>query len=116
MINVVRSVAIAAAVLALVLRAAADETADTNAWFKSLMQPGTNRSCCDIADCHRVQADWHDGTWWALIDDQWQRVEPSRVLKQDSIFADAVACTVKPVSNIGAESLILCFVPPFNGT
>ena len=33
---------------------------DRGAWFKSLRQPGTGMSCCDIADCHRTVADWRE--------------------------------------------------------
>jgi hypothetical protein len=54
---------------------------DRGAWFKSLRQPGTGMSCCDIADCHKTVADWRGGQWWAIVQGAWTPIPPGKELK-----------------------------------
>ncbi len=46
---------------------ATGQSQDRGSWFKSLKQPGTGYSCCDISDCRRAEADWREGQWWAVV-------------------------------------------------
>jgi len=81
---------------------------DRATWFHSLKQPQTGMSCCDVADCHSTQADWRQGGWWALVDDEWVPVPSNRLLNKTSIDGQAYVCT-------GPDRLIYCFVPPVFG-
>jgi hypothetical protein len=89
---------------------------DRGDWFKRLRIPGTKASCCDIADCHRTEADWRDGEWWAVVNDEWRQVPQSKVLTSPpSIDGSAYICTGTPNWSMGrspAGPLIYCFVPP----
>lgn len=97
--------------------AGADEA--TSRWFKSLTQPGTGISCCDVSDCHPARSDWRNGQWWAEIEGKMTPIPPDKVLKQTSILENAVVCNSKPAayygSNAPASSTIYCFVPPLIG-
>lgn len=78
---------------------------DRGAWFKSLRQPGTGMSCCDIADCHRTVADWREGQWWAIVEGAWTPIPPAKELKKLSLDGEAYVCS-------GTARTIFCFVPP----
>jgi hypothetical protein len=86
-------------------------------WFHSLHMPGTNALCCDEGDCHRTDADWRAGHWWALVNDEWREVPRSKVLSQPlSIDGSAYICSGSPAWTVGGDphpsAAIYCFVPP----
>ena len=83
--------------------ARADES--RRAWFKSLTQPTTGGSCCDLSDCARTDADWRDGQWWAVVSGEWTPIPRDRELDKKSIDGDAYVCS-SPSRNI------YCFVKP----
>ena len=106
-------------ILSLALLAASSSSAafagDRGEWFKSLTMPGTNASCCDLADCHRTEADWRKGQWWVVVDNEWRPVPQSKVLTSPpSIDGSAYVCTGTPSWTVGGpmQPLIYCFVPP----
>ncbi len=74
-------------------------------WFKSLVQPGTGLSCCDISDCRRAEADWHSGQWWATVEGQWTPIPPEKELSKRSIDGDAYVCA-------SPNRHVYCFVKP----
>ncbi len=78
---------------------------DRGVWFKSLTQPKTGYSCCDIADCRRTDADWHGGQWWAIVEGQWTPIPPDKELDKQSIDGDAYVCS-------SPNRYIYCFVKP----
>lgn len=93
------------------------QAGELGAWFRSLRMPGTNLSCCGLGDCHRTDADWRGGQWWAIVDGMWRAVPPSKVLtKPFSIDGAAYVCNGSPTFDIpGLEKArppIYCFVPP----
>jgi hypothetical protein len=87
-------------------------------WFKSLLQPGTRFSCCDISDCRRTEAKWQRGQWWAEVKGTWRRIPATAVVSHPtSIDGDAYVCA----SNIDdlrlrTDPVIYCFVPPHLGS
>jgi hypothetical protein len=87
-------------------------------WFKSLIQPGTKFSCCDISDCRRTEAKWQRGQWWAEVKGTWRPIPATAVVSHPtSIDGDAYVCA----SNIDdlrlrMEPAIYCFVPPHLGS
>ena len=81
---------------------------DRGAWFKSLRQPKTGMSCCDISDCRRTTADWRDGQWWARVEGEWTPIPQEKQLEKVSIDGDAYVCS-------GPTRVIYCFVPPTFG-
>ena len=88
---------------------------DRGEWLRGLKMPGTVASCCDIADCERTDSDWRDGQWWAVVDNIWRPVPPSKVLTdQPSLDGAAYVCVGAESWTIGAprERPIYCFVPP----
>lgn len=76
-------------------------------WFKSLRVPGTGISCCDVADCKRVEAVYDHG-WFIVVDGKRMAV-PQRAIVRDQTSYDgaAYACIV----NVN----IRCFIPPGGG-
>ncbi len=79
--------------------------ADRGAWFKSLTQPDTGLSCCDISDCRRADADWKGGQWWAVVEGQWTAIPHEKELSKQSIDGDAYVCATP-------SRHIYCFVKP----
>jgi hypothetical protein len=82
---------------------------DRGVWFKSLRQPGTGYSCCDISDCRRTDADWRDGQWWAVVSGEWTPIPADRELEKQSIDGDAYVCS-------SPTRRIYCFVRPTLGS
>jgi len=85
--------------------------ADENrgAWFKSLKQPGSGLSCCDISDCRRADAEWRGNQWWAIVQGEWTPVPRNKELSKMSIDGDAYVCSSQAPSK---SPTIYCFVPP----
>ena len=82
---------------------------ERGAWFKSLRQPGTGYSCCDISDCRRTEADWRDGQWWARVAGEWTPIPSDKELEKQSIDGDAYVCS-------SPTRRIYCFIKPDFGT
>ena len=88
-------------------------------WFKSLTQPSSNESCCDISDCHKTSAKWESGGWWAEVRGRWRAVPQGVVLVRPySIDGDAYVCSGDPANDEGhhIDPVIFCFVPPDAGS
>lgn len=110
---VLLSVALA---IILIIRAAKAE--DKATWFKSLKQPDTGLSCCDISDCHPTKAEYRKGAWWAVVAGKWRQVPANKVLNKTSILEDAVICTSDASQYTPGEGYrqveepkIYCFIP-----
>lgn len=83
---------------------------DRGEWFKSLKQPGSGFSCCDISDCKLAEADWRAGQWWAVVRGEWTPIPNDKVLeKPPSIDGDAYVCS-------SPNRRIYCFVRPDLGS
>jgi len=64
-----------------------------NDWFRSLKQPGSEISCCDVSDCRPVEARTVAGKWEAEIENRWVEVPPAKILQSKSNpLGRAVAC------------------------
>jgi hypothetical protein len=73
-------------------------------WFRSLLQPGTQISCCSLADCrtteYRIRADGYQ----ALVGGNWLSVPPEKILQRtDNPTGRAIVCWT-------AQRGIMCFV------
>ena len=82
---------------------------DRGSWFKSLKQPGSGFSCCDISDCTRTEADWRGGQWWAVVSGEWTPIPRDKELDKQSIDGDAYVCS-------SPNRRIYCFVRPDIGS
>jgi hypothetical protein len=82
-----------------------DPNGPVSTWFRDLMRPDTNTSCCDASDCRRVEARMTPRGWDARIGNAWLAVPPDRVLRQSNPTGEAVACYLPSLG-------IICFVPP----
>ncbi len=87
-------------------------------WFRSLRQPRTNQSCCDMADCRTVQyrtAGDHFQAFignefprWSNAPNAWVDVPNENVLHRlDNPTGEGIACWF--------EGRVLCFIEG-NGT
>jgi hypothetical protein len=87
-------------------------------WFKSLRQPQSNQSCCDMADCRTVQyrkAGDHfqafigdDFPRWSNVPHAWVDVPNANVLhRRDNPTGEGIACWF--------QGQVLCFIEG-NGT
>jgi len=73
-------------------------------WFRSLLQPGTQISCCSLADCreteYRINADRYE----ALVGGNWLSVPPEKILQRtDNPTGHAIVCWTP-------QRGIMCFV------
>ena len=83
---------------------------DRAAWFKSLMQPDTGLSCCDISDCMKTRAEFRSGGWIADVRGVWTPIPPRAVLRDPpSIDGEAYVCS-------SPARKIYCFIPPSPGS
>ena len=88
----------------------ADE--DRHKWFKSLVQPDTKLSCCDMSDCHQTRAEWRGDHWYALVEGDWTQIPPNKIVQTPkTIDGEAYVCN----GTSGKPVTIFCFVPPWNG-
>jgi hypothetical protein len=80
---------------------------DIRAWFKAVIAPN-GVPCCDIADGHRTDYDFHEGAYWVPIEGQWMAV-PERAIIRDrgNPVGQAVVWYVHHHGGI----IISCFVP-----
>jgi len=82
-------------------------------WFKSLRQPNTGYSCCDISDCKVLQAgdvDWQDGGWKANVDGEWTSIPEEKILT-DKMHPEGLG-----VVCASPTRRIYCFIKPgFSG-
>lgn len=74
-------------------------------WYNSLMQNGTNVSCCDQHDCGPVDYKIEGDGYKAKVGGVWIPIPAEKVLKRDNPTGMAVLCH-SPTSGI-----IYCFVP-----
>lgn len=80
---------------------------DIRAWFKSAIAPN-GVPCCDVADGHRTEYDFHDGSYWVPIEGQWIAVPQRAVIKDHgNPIGEAVVWYVNHRGGI----IISCFVP-----
>lgn len=86
-----------------------DAKAETKGeWFKHLLMPRTQQSCCDIADCKATKAENIGGDWWAIVGTELRRIPPDRVLEAESYDGQAYVCS-------SPNGVIYCFVKPGAG-
>ena len=73
-------------------------------WFESLRQPGTDISCCSIADCRPAEYRTREDRYEVLIRERWLAVPPDKVLlRKDNPTGAAIVCWTP-------SSGIMCFV------
>jgi hypothetical protein len=101
---------VAVAVFAVALTAPAIARPPSNAnpalapWFHGLLQPGTNLSCCSIADCRTTDYRIAHNHYEVLIGKRWLAVPPDRILQRtDNPTGRAVVCWTPQLG-------IMCFV------
>lgn len=85
---------------------------DRGEWFKSLRQPDTGISCCDISDCRVTDsAEWRADGWWAEVNGRMTRIPENKIIRDRPPLPDgAVVCSGQ------SSGVIFCFVPPAMGT
>ena len=75
-------------------------------WYESLRQPGTEVSCCSLADCRPTEYRTSGTGYEAYIEGSWVAVPPDKVLRRvDNPTGRAVVCYLPGKG-------ILCFVTP----
>lgn len=84
---------------------------DRASWFKSLKQPGTGISCCDVSDCKQTRAEWRGEGWRAALPDGTMvSVPDAKIVKnKPSIDGEAYLCSGP------ASGAVYCFIPPNMG-
>lgn len=77
-------------------------------WFKSLKQPGTGMSCCDVSDCHKVEFDVRAEQYVAKIEGRWVLIPPEKIVHDaGNPTGSAVACYLSSENGIH----LYCFIP-----
>ena len=96
-------------------------------WFRSLKQPGTDASCCDLSDCHRVrdQDVRTTGGHWefkltkesfrdTITDNQWHKVPEDKWLRnKDNPTGHLVICGNNWGAVGGGAFNVWCAIKPF---
>lgn len=78
-------------------------------WFKSLKQPGSGASCCDVTDCKRTEFTIEGNSYRAIVNGKWMDVPPEKVISNvGNPVGQAIVCY--PVTAT-QPSDIFCFVP-----
>ena len=89
-------------------------------WFQSLFEPGTDSSCCDVADCERTTAAWRKGGWTAVVQGRWRSIPKASILRAPhSIDGETYVCSSHEADSVGDGGRlprIYCFVPPDFGS
>lgn len=87
-------------------RGAEDRDPSYGPFFKSLQQPGSGVSCCDLSDCRFTDSRVTPAGWEARVsDDQWVAVPNDKIIRgKANPNGRAVLC------HIGGN--VLCFVEP----
>lgn len=79
-------------------------------WFRSLMRPDTNTSCCSDADCRATNARFVNGHWEAEFDGTMTPIPDGKIVRnQDSYDGRAYLCATKDKPG---SPFIYCFVRP----
>lgn len=84
-------------------RAEPPEGADASLapFYRSLKVPGSEASCCDVADCRPVVVRWHGGKLWAFIGGQFHDPPNTWVEVPEAVM-------IRGVANQQGEP-VLCF-------
>ena len=106
--GVTRGTLAAMLTVAAVASAAAQPPADADPalapWFRSLLQPGTEVSCCSVSDCRSTEYRIEHDHYEALIGGSWLAVPPDKVLQRtDNPTGHAIVCWTP-------QRGIMCFV------
>jgi hypothetical protein len=80
---------------------------EIRSWFKGMVSPN-GIPCCDIADGHRTEYDFHNGSYWVPIEGQWMPV-PERAVVRDR--GNPIGQAVVWYAHRGSDIVINCFVP-----
>ena len=73
-------------------------------WFRSLLQPGTQISCCSLADCRETEYRTNADRYEALVGGNWLSVPPEKILQRtDNPTGHAIVCWTP-------QRGIMCFV------
>jgi hypothetical protein len=73
-------------------------------WFRSLLQPGTQISCCSLADCRETEYRTNADRYEALVGGNWVSVPPEKILQRtDNPTGHAIVCWTP-------QRGIMCFV------
>lgn len=105
---------VALAIIILIIASRDGNAEDRGAWFKSLKQPATGASCCDISDCRRTEATLNViqnaagervDQWIADVEGEMTPIPSEKVLDKKSIDGEAYVCS-------GYGRKIFCFVKP----
>lgn len=92
--------------IVVLLLAVPAHAADLGEWFKSLRQPTTGMSCCDISDCRRLTQDdveIRDGDYWVLNYGRWMKVDENKILPVKNEAKAPVLCS--------SPNTVFCFTP-----
>ncbi len=88
--------------------AKAEEQPSKSEWYRSLRQPGTGASCCDVSDCAPAKATFRAGRWWVITGDRELIVPPDLILDREPYDGiSAYACIV--------GGRVYCFIRPGSG-
>ena len=84
----------------------------TNRWYKSLKQPQTGISCCDISDCEPVDSRTASDHYEVFINDKWWAV-PGKVILESTPnpTGSAVACWNRRNLQSDGSPQFYCFIP-----
>jgi len=77
----------------------ADPNSETGVWFRSLMEPGTGRGCCSVADCRitdgrptKAGLEVLLGQQFAIDPPRWEPVPEDKILRVNNPTGRYVVC------------------------
>lgn len=81
-------------------------------WYKSLRNPVTGISCCDISDCGPAdEFETKDDGYRVKIEGAWYDVPKDKIVhNKGNPTGSSVVCYNKPSVKMGAPLMIYCFV------
>jgi hypothetical protein len=88
----------------------ADPNSEIAKWFKSL-KSNDGHPCCDVSDCRRVEARLVNGSYEALVDDQWAKVPDAAIRRIENPTGQYIACYTSQDYSTKFPPYFFCFVP-----
>jgi hypothetical protein len=81
-------------------------------FYQKLKIPGTNTSCCNLADCRPTQIRTVGDHYEVMKDGRWIRVQPEKVVKITAPDGGAHICAPESLGTRFDPDYVYCIVMP----
>lgn len=83
-----------------------------DSFYQKLLIPGTQRSCCNLADCRPTQVRPNGDHYEIMKDGRWIRVDPEKIVKAEAPDGGAHICAPSLGPGARDPDLVYCIIMP----